>query len=248
MHFGPSQHCSATCADSQVQGTKRSSGYGCFQGNSQQFFTLGHFKFMKVEQVNDWNWSNRKYLAFLNKTNCTFNSSSSFIVAFLANSGTNLATPEFDTRQASRDCITSAQPQIKLNKVFLKRITSCSFPNNFQCLDIPFSKVKALSLSVCVSVRLCRSLVTLHVPVYARLRSPAVISPDRSISVRHWSQHVPQSDRLNRQRRNPDWQLFRWLLEVEVDGGCSTGARKQQANSSWQSSNSKILKRKTRLH
>lgn len=32
----------------------------------------------------------------------------------------------------------------------------------------------------------------------------AVIAPDRSISVHSGSEHVPQSDRLNRQRRNPD--------------------------------------------
>lgn len=32
----------------------------------------------------------------------------------------------------------------------------------------------------------------------------AVIAPDRSISVHSGSEHVPQPDRLNRQRRNPD--------------------------------------------
>lgn len=37
----------------------------------------------------------------------------------------------------------------------------------------------------------------------------AVIPPDRSISVCGWWERVPQPDRLNRQRRNPDWQLLR---------------------------------------
>lgn len=37
----------------------------------------------------------------------------------------------------------------------------------------------------------------------------AVISPDRSISVHGWSGRVPQPDRMNRQRGNPDWQLLR---------------------------------------
>lgn len=45
-----------------------------------------------------------------------------------------------------------------------------------------------------------------------------LISPDRSISVCGWSEHVPQCDRLNWQYCNPGWQLGGW-------GGGSEGER-----------------------